>query len=92
MTATTWTPPLVLIDFIANMVLPQLYAWSAIWTLNSREEICNAAENCPYTIDLGTSAGGSSNSETIRHQHQHHPKPLVKVQKVELDGPPGSMA
>ncbi|KAJ7314602.1 hypothetical protein DFH08DRAFT_972654 [Mycena albidolilacea] len=48
---TTWTPPLVMVNFIANMVLPQLYAWSAMWTLNSREEIF----------------GGPSNPETTRH-------------------------
>ncbi|KAJ7314633.1 hypothetical protein DFH08DRAFT_895125 [Mycena albidolilacea] len=62
--AAGYTPALVMINFIANMALPQLYAWSAMWTLNSREEICLAAESCSYTINLlRTSAGGSSNSE-----------------------------
>ncbi|KAJ7835582.1 hypothetical protein B0H14DRAFT_3142007, partial [Mycena olivaceomarginata] len=36
MNATSWTPALAMINVIANMVLPQLYAWSAMWTLNSR--------------------------------------------------------
>ncbi|KAJ7348294.1 hypothetical protein DFH08DRAFT_936353, partial [Mycena albidolilacea] len=48
--AMTWIP--ALISTISNMVLPQLYVWSAMWTLNSREEICLAAEGCSYTINL----------------------------------------
>jgi hypothetical protein len=89
--AATWIAPLLL-DFFANMVLPQLYAWSAMWTLNSREEICIAAGNCSYTVDLKTSGGGSSNSETTHHQHQNRPGPLAKVQNDQSNGPPGSMA
>ncbi|KAJ7835575.1 hypothetical protein B0H14DRAFT_2590208 [Mycena olivaceomarginata] len=86
--ATGWTPALVMINFIPNMVLPQLYAWSAMWTLNSRREICLAAESCSYTINLlRTTAGGSSDSE----KHQDTPEPLVKAQKTQLGGPPQSM-
>ncbi|KAJ7788806.1 hypothetical protein B0H14DRAFT_3575619 [Mycena olivaceomarginata] len=48
--ATTWMPGLVMINFIPNMVLPQLYAWSAMWTLDSREEICVAAEDTPEPL------------------------------------------
>ncbi|KAJ6478247.1 hypothetical protein C8R45DRAFT_1101634 [Mycena sanguinolenta] len=48
-------PQLLLIAIITVMVLPQLYAWSAMWTLNSREEILFAAENFCYTVNLGTS-------------------------------------
>ncbi|KAJ7314604.1 hypothetical protein DFH08DRAFT_428276 [Mycena albidolilacea] len=93
MNATTWTPPLAMVNFIANMVLPQLYVWSAMWTLNSREEICLAAEGCSYTINLlRTSVDGPSNPETTRHQHQEYPDPLVEVKKARLDGPPESMA
>jgi hypothetical protein len=88
-----WTPAPILLDFLANMVLPQLYAWSAMWTLNSREEICNAAgNNCVYTIDLRTSGGDSSNSETTRHEHQDHPEPPASVQKDQLNIPLRSMA
>ncbi|KAF8215555.1 hypothetical protein K438DRAFT_1954280 [Mycena galopus ATCC 62051] len=48
-----WTPVSVLINCIVTMVLPQLYAWSAMWALNWRHEICvRAAET--YTINLGT--------------------------------------
>ncbi|KAJ7314619.1 hypothetical protein DFH08DRAFT_895085 [Mycena albidolilacea] len=80
--ATSWTPALAMINVIANMVLPQLYAWSAMWTLNSRAEICLAAEGCSYTINLlRTSAGGSSDSE----KHQDTPQPLIKAQKAPLD-------
>ncbi|KAF8202058.1 hypothetical protein K438DRAFT_1965504 [Mycena galopus ATCC 62051] len=50
----SWMPA-VMINCIATMVLPQLYAWSAMWTLNSRGEIRLAVENTPYTINLGTS-------------------------------------
>jgi hypothetical protein len=39
-TTTTWVPGPVLLGFITNMVLPYLYAWSAMWTFNSREGIC----------------------------------------------------
>ncbi|KAJ7800640.1 hypothetical protein B0H14DRAFT_2616048 [Mycena olivaceomarginata] len=51
--STAWNPVLLGIAIVANMALPQLYAWSAMWTLNSREDIHLAAQNCPYTIDLG---------------------------------------
>jgi hypothetical protein len=91
--ATTWMPGLVMINFIPNMILPQLYAWSAMWTLNSREEICVAAEGCSYTINLlQTSVGCSSDSKTTFYQHQDTPEPLVKAQKVQLDSRPQSMA
>ncbi|KAJ7314623.1 hypothetical protein DFH08DRAFT_1041238 [Mycena albidolilacea] len=89
--ATTWMPALTMVNFIPNMLLPQLYAWSAMWTLNSREEICLAAEGCSYTINLlRTSVGGSSNSETTFYKHQD--SPVVKVQAGRLDSPPESMA
>ncbi|KAF8166771.1 hypothetical protein K438DRAFT_1616498 [Mycena galopus ATCC 62051] len=39
-----------LIGGVANIVLPQLYAWSAMWTLNSREDIHLAADNSRYTL------------------------------------------
>ncbi|KAJ7835579.1 hypothetical protein B0H14DRAFT_2590212 [Mycena olivaceomarginata] len=68
-----------------------LYAWSAMWTLNSREEICLAAKGCSYTINLlRTSVGGSSNSETTFYKHQD--SPVLNVQAGRLDGPPESMA
>ncbi|KAJ7360725.1 hypothetical protein DFH08DRAFT_1030847 [Mycena albidolilacea] len=51
--STAWNPVLLAIAIIANMALPQLYAWSAMWTLNSREGIHLAAQNSPYTVDLG---------------------------------------
>ncbi|KAF8174469.1 hypothetical protein K438DRAFT_1939914 [Mycena galopus ATCC 62051] len=66
-TSDTWRPVPLAIYFIAIMALPLLYAWSAMWTLNSREDICLAAEKCPYTVELGTEASGkkpcSSNSD-----------------------------
>ncbi|KAJ7819530.1 hypothetical protein B0H13DRAFT_2292217 [Mycena leptocephala] len=46
----------------SNTVLPQLYAWSAMWTLNSREDIHLAAENSRYT--LHPELQGTSDSET----------------------------
>ncbi|KAJ6512969.1 hypothetical protein C8R45DRAFT_330950 [Mycena sanguinolenta] len=49
------TSMLLMIEFITNNILPQLYAWSAMWTLNSRGEIV-ATGNTPYTLDLETSS------------------------------------
>ncbi|KAJ6512959.1 hypothetical protein C8R45DRAFT_330652 [Mycena sanguinolenta] len=59
------TPALLMVDFITNNILPQLYAWSAMWTLNSREETV-AAGNTPYTVNLGSS---SSNVKTGQIPH-----------------------
>ncbi|KAF8153456.1 hypothetical protein K438DRAFT_1987595 [Mycena galopus ATCC 62051] len=48
----SWTPASVMIDCIMTMVLPQLYAWSAMWALNSRDDMCGrAAER--YSVNLG---------------------------------------
>ncbi|KAJ6465801.1 hypothetical protein C8R45DRAFT_1022424 [Mycena sanguinolenta] len=52
--AGTFIPELLMIDFITNTILPQMYAWSALWTLNSREGIWVAVDNRPYTVSLGT--------------------------------------
>ncbi|KAJ7342704.1 hypothetical protein DFH08DRAFT_962756 [Mycena albidolilacea] len=90
-TTTIWAPGLILVAFITNMVLPYLYAWSAMWTLNSREGICLAAANCPYTFHLGLSVG-SSNSETTQGQPPSNLEPVAKVERAQLDGPPESMA
>ncbi|KAJ7666494.1 hypothetical protein B0H14DRAFT_2658317 [Mycena olivaceomarginata] len=92
MNTATWTLAPLLLDFFTNMVLPQLYAWSAMWTLNSREEICMDAGNSAYTIHLLETSAGSSNSETPRHQHQDQPGLLAKGQNDQSNGPPGSMA
>jgi hypothetical protein len=88
---TTPAPGPILLAFVTSMVLPYLYAWSAMWTLNSREGMCLAAANCPYTFNLGISAG-SSHSETTQGQHQGNPEPMAKVETGHLDSPPESMA
>ncbi|KAJ7314617.1 hypothetical protein DFH08DRAFT_1041221 [Mycena albidolilacea] len=86
-------PALMMINFIANMALPQLYAWSAMWTLNSREQICLVAESCSYTINIPqTSAGGSQSSSELPTCHQHQDNPVVKTQIGQRDCPPQSMA
>ncbi|KAF8193122.1 hypothetical protein K438DRAFT_1969608 [Mycena galopus ATCC 62051] len=59
----TWVPRLLMVDIITNMVLPQLYAWSAMWTLNSREEIY-LARDPPCTVNLATSLASSPAPET----------------------------
>ncbi|KAJ6469288.1 hypothetical protein C8R45DRAFT_1218431 [Mycena sanguinolenta] len=46
------TLALLMLNLITNNVLPQLYAWSAMWTLNSRDDIV-AAGNIRYTLNLG---------------------------------------
>jgi hypothetical protein len=87
----TTTPGLALLTFITNMVLPYFYAWSAMWTLNSRGDICLAAANCPYTFNLGLSVG-SSNSETTQGQQPDNLEPVAKVERAPLDDAPESMA
>jgi hypothetical protein len=48
-------PVLFPIFLITHMVLPHLYAWSAMWTLNLREEIqYRASEANACTVDLRT--------------------------------------
>ncbi|KAJ7884089.1 hypothetical protein B0H14DRAFT_3432503 [Mycena olivaceomarginata] len=39
-----------MLSAIAVTLLPQLYVWSAMWTLNSREDIYLAADNDRYTL------------------------------------------
>ncbi|KAF8132125.1 hypothetical protein K438DRAFT_1998683 [Mycena galopus ATCC 62051] len=64
-------PVLMMLNYMAIMVLPQLYAWSAMWTLNSRDKITSAAENAPYTVDLGTVDLGTdlATFATVEPQH-----------------------
>ncbi|KAF7367703.1 hypothetical protein MSAN_00834100 [Mycena sanguinolenta] len=49
-------PRALMAAFILIIALPQLYAWSAMWTLNSREDIWVAVDNRTYTVNLATSA------------------------------------
>ncbi|KAF7345259.1 hypothetical protein MSAN_01902600 [Mycena sanguinolenta] len=69
-----FAPVPMMIEFITITILPQLYAWSAMWTLNSREDISLAAEDSPYTVDLVETSGaadGSSDAGTLRILHVH---------------------
>ncbi|KAF7364097.1 hypothetical protein MSAN_01068700 [Mycena sanguinolenta] len=50
-------PQSLMVAFISLIILPQLYTWSAMWTLNSREDIWVAVDNRMYTVNLATSAG-----------------------------------
>ncbi|KAJ7762861.1 hypothetical protein B0H14DRAFT_2972635 [Mycena olivaceomarginata] len=60
----------------SNTVLPQLYAWSAMWTLNSREDINLAADNSRYT--LHPELQGTSDSETPDYNdHGRTDKPMM---------------
>ncbi|KAJ7342739.1 hypothetical protein DFH08DRAFT_811082 [Mycena albidolilacea] len=88
---TTPAPRLALLTILTNIVLPYLYAWSAMWTLNSREDICLEAANCPYTFNFGLSVG-ASNSETTQGQHPDILEPVAKVERAPLDDAPESMA
>ncbi|KAF8190995.1 hypothetical protein K438DRAFT_1970742 [Mycena galopus ATCC 62051] len=65
-------PVLMMLNYMAIMVLPQLYAWSAMWTLNSRDKITSAAENAPYTVDLGTVDLGTDLGTFITVEPQHN--------------------
>ncbi|KAF8205846.1 hypothetical protein K438DRAFT_1963619 [Mycena galopus ATCC 62051] len=40
------------ISAIATIILPKLYAITAMWTLNSREDICSAAANQTVSLSL----------------------------------------
>ncbi|KAF7341024.1 hypothetical protein MSAN_02088100 [Mycena sanguinolenta] len=51
--------------FITTLTVPQLYAWSAMWTLNSREDIWVAVDNRPYTVNLGTLVFASADSANL---------------------------
>ncbi|KAJ6459941.1 hypothetical protein C8R45DRAFT_1180730 [Mycena sanguinolenta] len=83
--AGTFIPELLMIDFIMNTILPQMYAWSALWTLNSREGIWVAVDNRPYTVSLGTVmvAPGLQVSEhesgTPHQRNRSNSQPLGKV-------------
>jgi hypothetical protein len=82
---------------IMNMMLPKLYAISAMWTLNSRESIRAAAGTGPaiHTINLGTagSVSGASCPDTGRHLlvgesltiGSQNSAPLVEDEKLQLD-------
>ncbi|KAF8215527.1 hypothetical protein K438DRAFT_2007901 [Mycena galopus ATCC 62051] len=65
-------PILMMLNYMAIMVLPQLYAWSAMWTLNSRDKITSAAENAPYTVDLGTVDLGTDLATFVTVEPQHN--------------------
>ncbi|KAJ6469258.1 hypothetical protein C8R45DRAFT_1218414 [Mycena sanguinolenta] len=60
------TPAFLMLHFITNNILPHLYAWSAMWTLNSRDDIV-AAGNIRYTLNLGL-ASCASDVKTVTHQ------------------------
>ncbi|KAJ6469301.1 hypothetical protein C8R45DRAFT_428342 [Mycena sanguinolenta] len=51
-------PGFLMLNLITNNILPHLYAWSAMWTLNSRDEIV-AAGNIQYTLNLGIASHAS---------------------------------
>ncbi|KAF7364107.1 hypothetical protein MSAN_01069700 [Mycena sanguinolenta] len=47
-------PHSFMVGCISIIMLPQLYTWSAMWTLNSREDIW-VVDNRTYTVNLATS-------------------------------------
>ncbi|KAF7336220.1 hypothetical protein MVEN_02169800 [Mycena venus] len=51
-----WVRTELMLSEIANMMLPKLYAISAMWTLNSRGDIRRAVENGPVMQTLNFSA------------------------------------
>ncbi|KAF7341023.1 hypothetical protein MSAN_02088000 [Mycena sanguinolenta] len=85
-----WIPALLMVNFIAGLVLAQLYAWSAMWTLNSRDDICLAAQFSSFTVNLGMSVTTMSDSGTAQslqtnenNLHPHHGSdPRHKVDKL----------
>ncbi|KAJ6541461.1 hypothetical protein B0H19DRAFT_315954 [Mycena capillaripes] len=67
----------------SNTVLPQLYVWAAMWTLNSREDIF-AADNNQCT--LHPELRGTSDSETAGHlMHAGGGNKLIDLQRRGQD-------
>ncbi|KAJ6478223.1 hypothetical protein C8R45DRAFT_360109 [Mycena sanguinolenta] len=62
----TQDPQSLMVAFILILMLPQLYAWSAMWTLNSREDIWVAVENRTYTVNLAISGAAATELQVVR--------------------------
>lgn len=86
--AGDWVRPEMPLSVIANMMLPKLYAISAMWTLNSREDIRTAIENGPamHTVHLGTTVGSpETGDETMTSiTFAQNEKLQSDISKVEL--------
>ncbi|KAF7364110.1 hypothetical protein MSAN_01070000 [Mycena sanguinolenta] len=65
---------------ISIVILPQLYTWSAMWTLNSREDIW-VVDNRTYTVNLATS-GVLTDLQPMRSPRvgEHETVPLQRIQ------------
>ncbi|KAJ6478227.1 hypothetical protein C8R45DRAFT_360159 [Mycena sanguinolenta] len=60
-------PQSLIVAFILILMLPQLYAWSAMWTLNSREDIWAAVDNRTYTaVNLAISGAAATELQVVR--------------------------
>ncbi|KAJ6449042.1 hypothetical protein C8R47DRAFT_1330049 [Mycena vitilis] len=84
-------PGSLIMSSIVNTILPKLWAWSAMWTLNSREDIYQDAQNAPYTLDLGVRSVVSDpeTAESARidrictdEPRGHEPGPRAEAEKV----------
>ncbi|KAF7364114.1 hypothetical protein MSAN_01070400 [Mycena sanguinolenta] len=75
-------PQSYMVACISIMILPQLYAWSAMWTLNSREDIWVSVDNRTYTVNLTASAGVLTDLQSMRGPHvgEHDIVPLQGIQ------------
>ncbi|KAF7364111.1 hypothetical protein MSAN_01070100 [Mycena sanguinolenta] len=73
-------PQSYMVACISLTILPQLYAWSAMWTLNSREDIW-VVDNRTYTVNLATS-GVLTDLQSMRGPHvgEHETVPLRRIQ------------
>ncbi|KAJ6478218.1 hypothetical protein C8R45DRAFT_1101607 [Mycena sanguinolenta] len=59
-------PQSLMVAFILILILPQLYTWSAMWTLNSREDIWAAVDNRTYTVNLAISGAVATELQVVR--------------------------
>ncbi|KAF7364095.1 hypothetical protein MSAN_01068500 [Mycena sanguinolenta] len=75
-------PQSFMVGRISILILPQLYAWSAMWTLNSREDIWATVDNPTYTVNLATSAAVLTDLQPMRGPHvgKHDTVPLQRTQ------------
>ncbi|KAF8205843.1 hypothetical protein K438DRAFT_1963616 [Mycena galopus ATCC 62051] len=71
------------ISALATVILPKLYAIAAMWTLNSREDICSAAANqtVALSLDLESTSGVCTAQNTQMLPIGESPQ--QKLQKVQ---------
>ncbi|KAF8205277.1 hypothetical protein K438DRAFT_1757264 [Mycena galopus ATCC 62051] len=65
----TWVGPALMLAEISNVLLPKLYAISAMWTLNSRGDLRAVVENGPalHTLNIEAAIVGAYDPDTAQN-------------------------